>query len=257
MTVATAESCADAFLAQWVSRFGLPVTAQSDNGNTFLAQLWQRLFETLGILVTYSPVYRPASLGGLERQHRDIKSGLKTTLLKMGDSFGSQWLRALPWVLLSRRTAFQPELGTCSAELVMGQTPRVPGDIAGADLSPDSDLPALLSRLRSNAQRSPVQTAHHGTKPVYWPESVKTASHVYTRRGKVTPLGHNFDGPFRITERIGNSSLKVKVGEFTTGKDRIELHHWANCKPAAFLDTPVEAQRPIVGRKAKDARCDN
>ena len=36
---ANAASCCDAFLSQWVSWFGLPETACSDNGNTFVAQM--------------------------------------------------------------------------------------------------------------------------------------------------------------------------------------------------------------------------
>ena len=106
MPVATAESCADAFIAQWVSRYGLPLSVVTDNSNSFVAHLWKGLHDALGIIVGFTPVYSPASLGGLERKHRDIKVGLKTTLRQMGDQHGSQWLRALPWVMLGRRTAF-------------------------------------------------------------------------------------------------------------------------------------------------------
>ena len=249
MAVATAESCAEAFLAQWISRFGLPTTATSDNGNTFVNQLWQSINENLGILVSYTPLYSPASLGSLERQHRDLKVGLRATLHRMGDQGGSEWLRMLPWVLLGRRTAYQPELDTCSAEMVLGQTPRVPGDLAGADLALDSDLPSLLERLRTRAAQPPVQTAHHGERKVYMPAITDTTTHVYVKRGKVAPLGVKWDGPFKIIERIGKSSLKVRVASYANGLPRYETHHWMNCKPAYFIAEPQEAEKPRRGRK--------
>ena len=37
---ATAQSCCDAFVNHWVSRFGLPETTTTDNGNTFISQMW-------------------------------------------------------------------------------------------------------------------------------------------------------------------------------------------------------------------------
>ena len=251
MPVATAESCADAFISQWISRYGIPSTAVSDNGNTFVAQLWQKVNEALGIIVSYTPVYSAASLGGLERKHRDLKYSLKATLQQMGDQHGALWLRALPWTLLGRRTAFQPELGTCSAELVYGQTPRVPGDIAGADLSPDSDLPHLLERLRTQAAQPPIQTAHHRIRPTYMPSDIHNATHVYVKRGKVTPLGANFDGPFKILERLGNSCLKIRVRSYANGQARTEVQNWINCKPAKFIGEPFEIARPNPGRKQK------
>ena len=54
---ATAQACCDAFVSQWVSRFGLPDAATTDNGNTFVSQLWTKLHENLGTIVTI-PSYK-------------------------------------------------------------------------------------------------------------------------------------------------------------------------------------------------------
>ena len=132
-----------------------------------------------------------------------------------------------------------------------GSTLTIPGDLAGADLQPDSDLQNLLHRLRKNAARPPVQTAHHGTQSVHLPENLDQVSHVYVRRGKTTPLGKNYDGPFLITKRLGTSSVQVRVGAYAgTGDTRYETHHWNNCKIAHFYDEPFEATRPALGRKS-------
>ena len=96
--------------------------------------------------------------GLIERQHKDIKSGLKTALYSMQDRYGAKWSSALPWVLLARRTAYQPELATSPAELVFGQMPRLPGDVFFEE---GKELSELLNALRTNAAKPPIPTAHH------------------------------------------------------------------------------------------------
>ena len=90
MKEATAESCCHAFLEGWVAQFGLCREVITDNGNTFIANLWKKMHEDLGTLVSYTPVYHSASLGHLERQHRDLKQSLKACLLEMGDKHGEK-----------------------------------------------------------------------------------------------------------------------------------------------------------------------
>ena len=82
MAKASAKSCCDAFIHGWVQRFGLPTLVQSENGNTFISQMWKQLHRTLGNEVSFTPPYHSQSLGGVERQHLDIKNGLKAALYK-------------------------------------------------------------------------------------------------------------------------------------------------------------------------------
>ena len=209
--------------------------------------------EMLGQVVSYTPIYHAASLGHLERQHRDIKKSLRAALLEMGDSYGSSWSLALPWVMLGKWTEYQPDLGASPAELVFGQTLHVPGDLAGADLTLDSSLPELLERLCRNAAREPVQTAHHSTPEVYTPKEMESTTHVLVKKPKPTPggLGPVYDGPFEILERRGQSCLLIRVGGFKDGRPRTELVHWSNCKIPAFLGDPYTVERPKLGRRPK------
>ena len=247
---ATSQACAEAFIQNWVPTFGIPFEAVSDNGNTFISNLWKDLHASLGTIISYTPPFHPQSLGSLERAHKDIKSGLKTALHAMNDRYGEKWLTALPWTLLGRRTQYQPELGTSPAELVLGQTPRVPGDLVD---NGGEKLPELLDRLRTNAATPPVQTAHHSEITPYFPESAKVATHVMVKKGKPTPLGAIYDGPYEIVQRIGKSCLKVRVGNWANGQPRHELTHWNNAYPV-----PVDADIPAAekvrrGRKPLDA----
>ena len=134
----------------WIQRFGLPVMATSDNGNTFVSNMWKELHSALGVQVSFTPPYHASSLGGVERQHKDIKMGLKTSLHAMGDEFGASWMDRLPWVMLGHRTAYQPALDATAAEMVMGANPIIPGDLLGTQGPPltDKQLQVLLQGLQ-------------------------------------------------------------------------------------------------------------
>ena len=73
MAQATADTCATAFIRNWVRHFGLPAKATIDSGNVFISQIWKELHKQLGTIVKYSPLYSSASLGSVERIHKDLK----------------------------------------------------------------------------------------------------------------------------------------------------------------------------------------
>ena len=251
MASATASACASGFIRHWVAHFGLPFKATSDSGNVFISKLWKELHKELGSIVAYSPLYSPSSLGSVERIHKDIKASLKATLLAMGDEHKSKWMSVLPWTLLSRRTSYHSELQATPSEVVFGENPAVPGDLAGADLPADPNLPALLDRVRANAQRPPAQTTIRRTPQVYYPPSTDTATHVYLRNQKPTPLSPMRDGPYQIIERLGKSTVKVKTGEFKSGAPRTEVHHWRNCTPYILPQNADSAVKKPLGRPRK------
>ena len=66
LEVADAASCTKAFLNHWLAFFSLPSVATSDNGNTFVSQVWKGLQDTLGIKVQFTPRYRPQANSAIE-----------------------------------------------------------------------------------------------------------------------------------------------------------------------------------------------
>ena len=255
MPEATAENCCDAFIDGWIQRFGLPTVATSDNGNTFVSNLWKGVQKSLGVQVSYTPPYHSSSLGGVERQHKDIKDGLKTALHAMGDSHGEAWVQRLPWVMLARRTAYQPALDCSSADMVFGSNPTIPGDLIGEPGPPlePGQVQELLKAVQINASKPPIQTSHHRIPTVNYPD-VSKFTHVYLKKGKTTPLGPKYEGPFKIIERIGQSCIKIHVGTSANGTPRVETHHWENCKPVPFTEGQTEGQKATRGRKPLDPK---
>lgn len=88
------------------------------------------------------------------------------------------------------------------------------------------------------------------------PQNIEKTTHVWVKCPKTTPLGPNFRGPYPIVEKKGKSSLVVKVGVYANGKDRLEMHHWHNMKPAQFAGEAFEHLRPNLGRPTKNSSSD-
>merc|ERR1712015_330049 len=75
MANATSEECCKAFL-EWTSRYGIPSVAMSDNGNTFVANLYQDIMKTFNIKVIFSPAYHQQANGAVERQHQNLRAAI-------------------------------------------------------------------------------------------------------------------------------------------------------------------------------------
>ena len=126
---ATSEAAAAAFLHHWLALFGVPSRVTSDNGASFISNLWKDMMAKLNIKVQYSASYRPQAIGMLERQHRSIKDSLKAAIEDMGQKYQDRWMDYLPLVLLGRRTSLQPDVGASPSELTFGTNVRIPGQI--------------------------------------------------------------------------------------------------------------------------------
>ena len=82
---ATAAYTCRAFIEGRVCHWGLPSKMTLDFGTTFTSRLWKDIQAQLNTIVSYRPIYSPASLGSLERQHANIKNGLRAILHNMVD----------------------------------------------------------------------------------------------------------------------------------------------------------------------------
>ena len=177
-------------------------------------------------------------------------------LVEMGQEYKQDWYLHLPWVLLSRRVALQPDLGTSSSKLVLGVDPVVPGQLVGAPAPPMSleHLKGLASHLEAAADFKPKQMSNHNTKPKkeYMPTTTDTATHVYLKKDNPKGLMQTYTGPHKIVDRPSYSTIKVKVGTFKSGVDNVQLHHWSNLKPARLREDAKEGEMPARGRPPKN-----
>ena len=72
----TASSTAVAFVAGWVSRFGVPLQVVTDRGAQFESELFSELPSMIGFHHVRTTSYHPQANGIIERHHRSLKSAI-------------------------------------------------------------------------------------------------------------------------------------------------------------------------------------
>ena len=238
---------------EWVSRYGLPCVAMSDNGNALVANLFQDVLKSFGVEVRFSPAYHAATNGAIERKHQDIKNSLKAALVEMGNSKRDKWFEALPWVMLGRRVSYQPNLDASAAQMVLNMSPRIPGQLLGHPGPPlsNAQVKALLDQLYRMADRQPVQTSgKRSFLDIH--DKTEDVTHVYVKVDKPESLCPKFEGPYKVLNRPSRSTVEVQVGVKKDGEPRTLILHWTSCKPAHLRDGASEGCRPMLGRRPKN-----
>ena len=225
----TTLACAKAFVATWVSRFGVPTHLSSDRGSQFISQLWSSIHQLLGIRLHHTTAYHPQANGLVERFHRQLKTALMTRLT------GANWVDELPWVLLGIRTTPKEDINCSTAELVYGSPLTVPGDfIPGTNEPPNpSSLLPWLRQAISKFNFTPM--SQHGVAPQHMPREIFNSPYVFIRRDShKPPLTPPYEGPYKVLQR-GTKSFQIDVGgrEEAISVDRL--------KPA-FVDTTLPVQ---------------
>ncbi len=145
MVDSTAASAAQAFLHNWIARFGMPDLVTSDRGVQFTGRLWNQLSQRFGFQCNRTTAYHPQANGLVERLHRHLKAALTARLTT------PTWTQELPWVLLGLRTTLKEDIGSSAAELVYGTTLSVPGDLIVPSTAPDPTHSSFLRQLHDVA----------------------------------------------------------------------------------------------------------
>ncbi len=91
----TASSVAIAFVAGWISRFGVPLQVVTGRGAQFESELFSELSSIIGFHHMRTTAYHPQANGIIERHHRSLKSAIRARQ--------ENWFYALPIVLLGYR----------------------------------------------------------------------------------------------------------------------------------------------------------
>lgn len=214
----TAETCASAFITNWVSRHGCPQTVTTDRGLQFQSQLFQSITNLIGAEHRPTTSYHPQCNGMVERLHRQLKAAIIC-------HNNPQWTETLPLVLLGIRAAWKEDLQASAAELVYGEPLRLPGQFFSTSLDQNLNPADYTARLRNHmAALTPTPASNHNSKTFYLPNDIHTAQFVFLRRGPAKrSLESPYTGPYKVLKRNTKTfSLDIKGKEVTVTIDRIK-----------------------------------
>ncbi|XP_049939061.1 uncharacterized protein LOC126413207 [Schistocerca serialis cubense] len=158
-------------------------------------------------------------------------------------------------VLLGLRTTFKPDLRSSAAELVYGETLRLPGGFVDADAieTVATGQPDFLRRLRDHVSKiRPPKATRHDKPPTFAHQDLEQCRHVILRcEGVKSPLQAPYSGPYEVLRRSAYTMDILVNGKTTT----VALNR---VKPAyVFPDTPLPAaprpRRPLTAVPDTDA----
>lgn len=176
----------------------------------------------------------------VERMHRSLKVAIKARLRD-----NRSWVEELPTALLGLRAACKNDENVSSAELVLGQTLRLPGDFYYENNTTQVEhLPTFVSKLRSviNSMR-PQARENSDSRKIFIHKDLNTCSHVFIRNDMVkSPLTPSYSGPHKVISR-DKKTFYIQIGDrqATISIDRL--------KPAYIL---YDEEKPTENRRTEN-----
>lgn len=250
-----AETVSHAFISGWVSRFGCPLRITTDRGRQFISDIFRRLATMIGAQHICTTAYHPAANGLVERFHRQMKAAIMCHDTE-------DWVEVLPLVLLGIRTAWKDDLAASTAELVYGETIRLPGDFfESSEQDKAPDYTDFVSRIRihmAHLRPTPTTTHQSGSPKTFVHRDLATAPYVFVRKDCVRKsLQPPYTGPYRVIDRHDKYfKLEIKGKPDTVSIDRLKPAHLLAETPAAnvpvtlplaeTIPTKVSITSPVV-----------
>ncbi|XP_011700955.1 PREDICTED: uncharacterized protein LOC105457789 [Wasmannia auropunctata] len=166
----------------------------------------KQLNELTGSKHLRTTAYHPQANGLVERFHRQLKAAIRCHA-------NDRWTEALPTILLGIRAAWREDLDATTAELVYGETLRLPGQFLSQEpVNTADDAAHLIKTLRQQFERlRPKEGTNHAAQKTFIFKDLATSSHVFVRHdGPKTILQPPYDGPYQVIERK-DKTIKVKI----------------------------------------------
>lgn len=118
------KTIAEAFVDNYALQFGLPLQIHSDNGSSFVSELFKDICKLLGIQKTTTPIYSPEG-NRVERTHRLLGEIIRSF---PGENY-AEWGDRLKYAVFAYNTSLHRKLGISPYEAVYGVPPRIPLDL--------------------------------------------------------------------------------------------------------------------------------
>jgi len=216
----TASTAAQALVDNWVLLFGAPLRIHSDQGREFESGLFQSMLRLLGVKKTRTNPYCPQSDGLVERFNRTLISALACTV----DDFQSDWDLQVKFVTHAYNSTVHASTGMSPNRLLFGEEIRLAVDLQFGVVNASLERPCEIVFVRwlehcfhhaysvvrdATGHAAEIQKSGYG--PATWRRFVVGESvvryHMPLARVK---LARNWDGPYIITELIGDTTVIMR-----------------------------------------------
>ncbi|XP_025263430.1 uncharacterized protein LOC112637596 [Camponotus floridanus] len=199
----------------------------------FESYLFKQLNHLLGTTHLRTTAYHPSANGMVERLHRQLKAAIMCQQQ-------CRWTQSLSTVLLGIRSAWKEDLQATAADMVYGQSLRLPGEFLGSLYCNNAadNVSDFVKELRQHLRElRPTKVSRHGTGKTFVFKDLATSEEVFIRHdGLKQPLQQPYDGPYKVIKRAEKTFVvRINGRDVTVSIDRL--------KPAYIMaDDPVVSQ---------------
>jgi hypothetical protein len=251
-----ARTVADAFVQNFVSRFGVPLQLYTDQGSNFESQLFAELCELLDIEKAHSTSMRPQANGSVERFNRTLVS----MIAKYCQENITRWDTLLPLLMLAYRSSSHSSTKVSPNKMVYGREVVLPmaAMIGRPKLEPNdtksvetyiSDLRKKITEAHDLARdnigkSSEYQKRHYDTnaKQRKYEAGQCVWLHDPTRRkGVCSKLINKWKGPYLVTKVLDDIICFVKRSQSMKPK----AYHIDRLWPYSGVNIPKWIRREI------------
>ena len=233
---ASAEETCDNLITHWISRYGCPMTFQSDNGKAFVGDLTKELMKRSHIAQAHSTTYHPQTNGLVERQNRTLVNMLRVYCSR----YMTDWDKYLPQVVGAYNstqhstTGISPFMMLTSKERAMPLTFFYP-EYEGKRTSPQAYVKEAIRRqqeinelCRRNTAQAQMRHRKKYNEKILQAKPYEVGQYVWVFQNVIPPKGtkkllKKWRGPFMITE----VHQQGRFYRLSTGR----AAHYENLKP--------------------------
>ena len=136
-----------------------------------------------------------------------------------------RWSDYLPIVLLGMRAAWREYFGATAAEMVYGESLRLPREFLAPKATGTTTRSQFVKDLKNHFHSlKPVQGTRHGDRKTFVFKELNMTSHVFLRHpSPLASLQMTYDGPYRVIRRTGKTfDISVKGKTITVSIDRLK-----------------------------------
>ena len=240
-----AQTVAEIFVTEFVSRMGVPMIVHSDQGRNFESRLFRQMCNLFGIKKTRTTAFRPASNGLVERFNRTLNEMICTTVRECPLT----WDKRVHLLTMAYRGTPHESTGFSPNFMVYGRELFMPIDVMmGLPESSGEDELDYVQSLRRRLEEAYEVAREHlkvdairqkryydvraNEKP-YEPGDLVWTANKSRKKGRCPKLQMRWLGPFVVLKRLNDVTYQVKMSE----KD-VKIIHYDLLKPYEGRDIP-------------------